>query len=167
MDIHLSKPWEIAKDREAWHATVRGVTKPQTWLSSWTTSCLLDTGQGHTEGNAQPLLLRAPSGDCSSRWEPGVLLTPLPWVAVSFNFKTAVTIHSNFGAEESKICHCFHLFPTYLPWSDGTRCHDLSFLNVEFQTSFFTLFFHPHQEVLRSIYMLKWLFWLQLRMQGL
>ena len=23
-------------------------------------------------------------------------------------------------------------FPIYLPWSDGTRCHDLSFLNVEF-----------------------------------
>ena len=22
--------------------------------------------------------------------------------------------------------------PIYLPWSDGTRCHDLSFLNVEF-----------------------------------
>ena len=28
--------------------------------------------------------------------------------------------------------HCFHCFPTYLPWSDGTRCHDLSFLNVDF-----------------------------------
>ena len=27
-------------------------------------------------------------------------------------------------------CHCFHCFPIYLPWSDGTRCHDLSFLNV-------------------------------------
>ena len=26
---------------------------------------------------------------------------------------------------------CFHRFPIYLPWSDGTRCHDLSFLNVE------------------------------------
>ena len=26
----------------------------------------------------------------------------------------------------------FHCFPIYLPWSDGTRCHDLSFLNVEF-----------------------------------
>ena len=25
-----------------------------------------------------------------------------------------------------------HYFPIYLPWSDGTRCHDLSFLNVEF-----------------------------------
>ena len=27
--------------------------------------------------------------------------------------------------------HCFHCFPIYLPWSDGARCHDLSFLNVE------------------------------------
>ena len=42
--------------------------------------------------------------------------------------------------------HCFHLPPVYLPWSDGTRCHDLSFLNVEFQGSFFTLLFHLHQE---------------------
>ena len=25
-----------------------------------------------------------------------------------------------------------HCFPIYLSWSDGTRCHDLSFLNVEF-----------------------------------
>ena len=24
-----------------------------------------------------------------------------------------------------------HSFPIYLPWIDGTRCHDLSFLNVE------------------------------------
>ena len=37
-----------------------------------------------------------------------------------------------FGAQENKICHDFHFLPTYLPWSDGTRCHDLSFLNVEF-----------------------------------
>ena len=29
------------------------------------------------------------------------------------------------------VCHCFHCFPIYLPWSDGSRCHDLSFLNVE------------------------------------
>ena len=27
---------------------------------------------------------------------------------------------------------CFHCFPIYLPWSNWTRCHDLSFLNVEF-----------------------------------
>ena len=29
---------------------------------------------------------------------------------------------------KNKVCHCF---PIYFPWSDGTRCHDLSFLNVE------------------------------------
>ena len=32
----------------------------------------------------------------------------------------------------NKVCHCFHCFPIYLPWSDGTRCHGLSFLNAEF-----------------------------------
>ena len=30
---------------------------------------------------------------------------------------------------QNKVCHCF---PIYLQWSDGTECHDLSFLNVEF-----------------------------------
>ena len=33
---------------------------------------------------------------------------------------------------KDKICHCFHCFLTYLPWNDGTGCHDLSFMNVEF-----------------------------------
>ena len=34
---------------------------------------------------------------------------------------------------EPKKCLKFvPLFPTYFPWSDGTRCHDLSFLNAEF-----------------------------------
>ena len=28
--------------------------------------------------------------------------------------------------------HSFLCFPIYLSWSDGTGCHDLSFLNVEF-----------------------------------
>ena len=28
--------------------------------------------------------------------------------------------------------HCFHCFPIYLPWSDGTGCRDLSFFKVEF-----------------------------------
>ena len=37
MDMSLSKCQEIVKDREAWHATVHGVTKSQTWLSNWTT----------------------------------------------------------------------------------------------------------------------------------
>ena len=34
MDMSLSKPWEIVKDREAWYATFHGVTKSQTSLSN-------------------------------------------------------------------------------------------------------------------------------------
>ena len=49
---------------------------------------------------------------------------------------------------KNKICNSFHFSPFYLLWSDGTKCHDLSFFNVEFQASFFTLLFHPQQEAL-------------------
>ena len=48
----------------------------------------------------------------------------------------AVTICSDFAAQEYKIFHCFHCFPIFLPWRNGTRCHDLSFLNVEFEAKF-------------------------------
>ena len=69
------------------------------------------------------------------------------------NFMAAVTICSDCGAQESKSCHCFHFALFYLPWSDGTRCHDISFFlffffNVDFQTSFFILLFHLYQETL-------------------
>ena len=37
-----------------------------------------------------------------------------------------------FWSPRNKVCHCFHCFPIYLPWNGGTRCHDLSFLKVEF-----------------------------------
>ena len=56
----------------------------------------------------------------------------LPKEQASFNFMAAITICSDLGAQKNKISHCFHCFPIYLPWSDGTGCHDLSFLNVEF-----------------------------------
>ena len=31
---------------------------------------------------------------------------------------------------KNKVWHCLHCSPIYFPWSDGTRCHDFSFLNV-------------------------------------
>ena len=36
IDMNLSKLQEMVKDREAWRATVQGVTKSQMWLSDWT-----------------------------------------------------------------------------------------------------------------------------------
>ena len=33
--------------------------------------------------------------------------------------------------KKNKVCHCFHCFPIYFLWNDGTNCHDLSFLKVE------------------------------------
>ena len=48
----------------------------------------------------------------------------------------AVTIHSNYGAQENKICHCFYLFLFYLPWSDGIGFLDLSFWMLSFKPAF-------------------------------
>ena len=51
--------------------------------------------------------------------------------------------------EPEKIaCHCSHCFPIYLPWGDGTGCHDLSFLNLSFKPAF----------SLCSFTFIKWLF---------
>ena len=32
-------------------------------------------------------------------------------------------------AQRNKVSHSFHCFPIYLPWSVGTGCHNLSFIN--------------------------------------
>ena len=58
---------------------------------------------------------------------PSGLSQPFFQGASVFNFMAAVIVLGDSGAQENKNCHCFHCFPVYLPWSDGTGSHDLSF----------------------------------------
>ena len=52
------------------------------------------------------------------------------------HFMAAITICSDFGAQKNKVSHCFHCFPIYLPWSDGTRCHILALWMLSFTLTF-------------------------------
>ena len=52
------------------------------------------------------------------------------------NFMAAVTIWSDFRAPQNKVWHFFDCFSVYLPWSDGTGCHDLSFWMLSFKPAF-------------------------------
>ena len=64
-----------------------------------------------------------------------LLFNMLPQSVIGFFLRSKhllITNCSDFGAQENKVCHCFHHFPIYLPRIDGTGCHDFSFLNVEF-----------------------------------
>ena len=60
-----------------------------------------------------------------------LVITFLPRSKHLFNFMASMTIYSDFGDQKNKVCHCFHCFSIYLPLSDETGFHDLSFLNVE------------------------------------
>ena len=53
------------------------------------------------------------------------------------NFMAAViTICSDFGAQENKVCHCFHYFLIYLTWSLGTDTMIFVFLMLSFKPVF-------------------------------
>ena len=36
---------------------------------------------------------------------------------------TEITVHSDLGAQENKLCHCFHFFPLYI-------CHEVMGLDA-------------------------------------
>ena len=50
---------------------------------------------------------------------------------MSFNLMAAVTICSDFGAQEKKICHCFYFFPFYLhEEEDGMPPNTVAYLRT-------------------------------------
>ena len=62
MDMSLNKLREIVNNREAWRASVHGVTKSWTWLSDGTTTTASWTFLGiidHTIQGSSPFMLKA------------------------------------------------------------------------------------------------------------
>ena len=49
------------------------------------------------------------------------------------------------------VCHYFHCFSIYLPWSDGAGCYDLQFWMLSFKPTF-SPSFHPHPEALQFLF---------------
>ena len=45
---------------------------------------------------------------------PRLVMAFLPW-SKHLIIMAAVTISSDFGPQENKVCHCLHCFPIYLP----------------------------------------------------
>ena len=57
---------------------------------------------------------------------------------VCFHFVVAGTICSDSGPQKNKVYHCFHYFPTDLPWSEQTGSHQFSSLQLSFVRLFAT-----------------------------
>ena len=54
----------------------------------------------------------------------------------SFKFMPTVTIHSDLGAQENKVCHCFHFFPSILHEVMGLDAMILVFWMLSFKPVF-------------------------------
>ena len=55
---------------------------------------------------------------------------------MSFNFMAAITICSDLGAQENKVCHCFHCFPSICHEVMGPDAMILVFWMLSFKPSF-------------------------------
>jgi len=159
-DMSLSNIWELAIDREAWHAAVYRVSKSRTRLSEWTdlrvlhgpSFTYLPTLSFFASPDMLYFILAFSSVQFShsgktialTRWTfvvkvMSLLFNMLSRLVIAFLPRSKHLLISWLQSPSAVILeppkiksHCFHCFPIYFPWSDGTRCHDLSFLNVEF-----------------------------------
>ena len=72
---------------------------------------------------------------------PG-LLCLLHWQAGSYHQRHLGSLEMIFGAQENKLCHCFHFFHIYLPWGNGLDAMILVSWMFHFKPAF-SLFSYP------------------------
>ena len=83
MDMSLSKPQEIVKDRGPWHTAVPGVAENQTWLSNWTNN-KIHAAAAVKSLQSCPTLCDPIDGSPPGSPIPGILQArTLEWVAIS------------------------------------------------------------------------------------
>ena len=89
MVMSLSKPWEIVKDREAWHAAVHRVAKSQIQLSDCITLIISKTNSTHIAAKSLqscPTLCDPIHSSPPGSPVPEILHARiLAWVAISFS----------------------------------------------------------------------------------
>jgi len=135
IDMSLGKLQELVMDRKAWRAVVHRVAKSQTRLTNWTE---LNFFMVELSG------LYMMTGKTLTRWtfvskvmsllfnmQSRLVITFFPrskHLLISWLQSPSAVI---LEPPQNKVCHCFHVSPYIFQWSDGTRCHDLSFLNIE------------------------------------
>ena len=72
------------------------------------------------------------------------------FVFLFFNFMAAVTIHSDYGGQENKICHCFHVFPSICHEVMGADAMILIFWMLNFKPAFSLSSFTPIKRLFSS-----------------
>ena len=112
-------------DGGAWWAAVHGVAKSWTQLTEFSFTFHFHALEKEMATHSSVFAWRIPRmAELGGLPSMGSHRVGHDWSDLA---AAAVTICSDFGAKNKnkKVCHCFHCFPIYFPWSDGTGCPTL------------------------------------------